>query len=177
MTGRSSRRERREMERFLVLGLCFVAAAEVVAALGSDRRFVPWVSGVAAALVLLVLLRLLSDSGRPAQAEQISDPREESLRRWISQTETSIRWSDSTRADWDRHLRPKLAREFQMSTGISTASGQSKNREALRDTGQMVFGEDLWQWVDPENIARTGGSQPAPGRRALAEILERLDRI
>ena len=41
----------------------------------------------------------------------------------------------------------------------------------------MLFGDELWQWVDPENVSRTGGHEPGPGRDALDEILQRLERL
>ena len=41
----------------------------------------------------------------------------------------------------------------------------------------MLFGTELWGWVDPDNVARTGGSEPGPGRGALNEILQRLEQI
>ena len=44
-------------------------------------------------------------------------------------------------------------------------------------TGRMLFGDDLWQWVDPENISRTGGHKPGPGRGTLDQILQRLERL
>ena len=41
----------------------------------------------------------------------------------------------------------------------------SRPRTARRFTppGEMLFGAELWAWVDPENVARTGGSEPGPG--------------
>jgi hypothetical protein len=48
---------------------------------------------------------------------------------------------------------------------------------AFQATGKMLFGSELWQWVDPQNISRTGGDEPGPGREALAEILERMERV
>jgi hypothetical protein len=35
----------------------------------------------------------------------------------------------------------------------------------------------MWGWVDQENIARTGGREPGPGRAALEEILQRLEQV
>lgn len=44
-------------------------------------------------------------------------------------------------------------------------------------TGRMVFGDELWQWVDPQNISRTGGREPGPGREVLHDILVRLAKL
>ena len=84
-----------------------------------------------------------------------------------------IRWADSSRRDWDRHLRPRLAREFMLATGQRA----NKDPAVMQATGRMVFGDELWQWVDPSNVAETGGREPGPGRAALSEILERLERV
>jgi hypothetical protein len=84
-----------------------------------------------------------------------------------------ISQSEATRRDWDRHLRPTLARQFEMATGQK----RSKDRAAYNATGQMLFGADLWPWVDPENVTRGGVEEPGPGREALDEILQRLERV
>jgi hypothetical protein len=161
------------MKKLLAASLCLVAGVELFACFLHDRRFVLWASGVAVALVLLAIRRFLVDEIQPAPDELISNDPGESLRRWLSRTETLIRWSESTRADWDRHLRPRLAREFQMATGLR----QAKDPAALQATGRMLFGAELWGWVDPGNIAPTGGREPGPGRTALDEILQRLEQI
>ena len=41
----------------------------------------------------------------------------------------------------------------------------------------MLFGADLWAWVNPENVSRTDAEKPGPGRAALDEILQRLERV
>jgi len=84
-----------------------------------------------------------------------------------------ISWSESTRSDWDRHLRPMLARQF----GIATGQKQNKNPEGFRATGRMLFGDELWAWVDPDNVARTDKQKPGPGRSALDEILRKLEQV
>ena len=98
---------------------------------------------------------------------------EESLRGWLSRTETLIQRSESTRADWDRHLRPMLARQFEIATGQK----QAKDPAAFDATGRMLFGEELWAWVDPNNVSRTGAREPGPGRAALRRSCERLEQV
>jgi hypothetical protein len=95
------------------------------------------------------------------------------MQRWISRTESLIRWADSSQADWDRHLRPRLAREFMTATG----QRQGRDNASMQATGRMVFGEDLWQWVDPSNISHADARNPGPGRDALYAILQRLERV
>ena len=160
------------MKKLVVVGLCLVIGVEFMA-ITSDRRLVLFVSGVALAAVLFAVRRFLVGEVGHAPAEPPSHDPAESLRRWRSRTETLIRWSESSRADWDRHLRPKLAREFQMATGHR----QGKDPAALQATGRMLFGPELWAWVDPGNVARTGGHEPGPGRAALDEILQRMEQI
>ena|SRR5258708_6327741 len=160
------------MKRLITLGVCLIAGAELLALIAHDRRFVLAASGVALALVLLDVRRLLGHGIQPA-AEPEPDDLGDSLRRWLSTTETTIRWSESTRADWDRHLRPMLARRYEMATG----QRQAKDPAAFHAGGRMLFGAELWEWVNPNNIRRTPDRQPGPGRAAFEEILRRLEQV
>ncbi len=160
------------MKKLLALGIILIVGIEVLALVVQDRRFVLGAAGVALALVLLNLRRVL---GHPLQPEVDPDPDDlgDSLRRWLANTETTIRWSESTRGDWDRHLRPMLARRFELTTG----QRQAKDPAAFRATGEMLFGLELWDWVNPNNVGRAAAGQPGPGRAALEEILRRLEKV
>jgi hypothetical protein len=160
------------MKRLMAAGVCIVLVAEVLALCLPDRRFVLAISGVALAVALLALRWYLVRDVEPGPPEADANGSGESLRRWVSRTETLISWSDSTRRDWDRHLRPMLARQFEMATGQRKA----KDPVAFHAVGRMLFGAELWGWVDPEDIAR-GGREPGPGRAALDEILQRLEQV
>jgi hypothetical protein len=122
---------------------------------------------------VLVSLRRALARGLDADAEPDDDDLGDSLRRWLSNTETTIRWSESTRADWDRHLRPMLARRYEMTTG----QRQSKDPVSFHATGRILFGPELWEWVNPNNVIRSGDRQPGPGRAALQEILQKLEQV
>jgi hypothetical protein len=137
------------MKRLIALGVCLVVGIELL----NVRRYL--------------------GHGKQPEAEPDHDDLGKSLRHWLSTTETTIRWSDSTRADWDRHLRPMLARRYEMTTG----QRQSKDPMAYHASGQMLFGAELWEWVNPNNVTRTGDRQPGPGRAALEEILRRLEQV
>jgi hypothetical protein len=160
------------MKRLIALGVCLIVGTELLALTLHDRRLVLAASGAAAALVLLNIRRVLGHGLQPA-VEPDDDDLRDSLRRWLATTETTIRWSESTRADWDRHLRPMLARRFEIATG----HGQAKDPSAFHATGRMLFGPELWEWVNPNNVARTGGHEPGPGRAKLEEILQRLEQV
>jgi hypothetical protein len=161
------------MKALSAVTLCLVAGLEVYALFLHDRRYVLWVAGAVVAVVLLAVRWLLADTTRSAPDVGTSGDPGESLRRWMNRTESLIRRSESTRADWDRHLRPTLAREFAMATG----QRQVKDPAAFQATGRMLFGEQLWQWVDPNNVAQTGRREPGPGRAVFDEILQRLERV
>ena len=161
------------LKKLVAAGLCLVIGVQVLVMLTPDRRFVLVIVGGAVALFLLALRwYMVRGTGDEPVAPPINDA-EESLRRWLSRTETLISWSESTRSDWDRHLRPMLARQF----GIATGQKQNKNPDGFRATGRMLFGDELWAWVDPENVARTNQHVPGPGRAALDEILRRLEQV
>jgi len=160
------------MKRLVVLGICLMVGVELLALIVQDRRFVLAAAGVALGLVLLNIRRALGHPNEPP-VEPGSDDLGESLRRWLANTETTIRWSESTRSDWDRHLRPMLARRYELTTG----QRQAKDPAAFRATGEMLFGSELWEWVNPNNVERVAASQPGPGRAAFEEILRRLEQI
>jgi hypothetical protein len=161
------------VKKHVAAGICVVIVAELVALVLLDRELFGVASGLIVALVILALRLLLSrDTDLDQWGEGSNDPAE-SLRRWLSRTETLISRSESTRRDWDRHLRPMLARQFELATG----QRQARNPAAFQATGQMLFGTELWTWVDPQNVSRTGGDEPGPGRAALAEILQRMERV
>ena len=158
------------MKRLITLGVLLIIAVELMALIIHDRRFVLVAAGAALALVLLSVRRALG-SGTEESADLGPDDQGDSLRRWLATTESTIRWSESTRADWDRHLRPMLARRYEITTGQK----QSKNRMAYHAVGRILFGAELWEWVDPNNVTRTGDRSPGPGRAALGEILRKLE--
>lgn len=161
------------MKRIVAAGVLLVAGVELLAFSGPDRGLILVMSGVAVACALLGLRWYLVRDAALDREQQRTDDAAESLRRWLARTETLIGQSDATRRDWDRHLRPTLARQFEMATGQK----RSKNRAAYDATGTMLFGAELWAWVDPENVARGGVDEPGPGRTALDEILQRLERV
>jgi hypothetical protein len=160
------------MKKYVAASVCVVVTAELVAVVLLDRELFSVASGLAVAIVLLALRGLLAREGKLDTSADGCEP-SESLRRWLSRTETLIGRSESTRRDWDRHLRPMLARQFELATG----QRQLRNPTAFQATGQLLFGAELWAWVDPQNVSRTGGDEPGPGRATLAEILQRMERV
>lgn len=160
------------MKKIISLGVCLIIGIELLALTQHDRRWVLAAAGVGLAVVLLSLRRALA-RGFDADTEPGADELGDSLRRWLSTTETTIRWSEATRADWDRHLRPMLARRYEMTTG----QRQSKDPTAFHATGRMLFGAELWEWVNPNNVRRSGDREPGPGRAALEEILLKLEQV
>ena len=160
------------MKKLIALGISVVLSAELAALSLHDRRFVLWVAGAATLFALVNVRQVLGRDIEPSPAA-IPNALEESLRSWLSRTQTLIHRSDSTRADWDRHLRPMLARRFAIATGHK----QSKDPAAFDATGRTLFGAEMWAWVNPNNISPTGAREPGPGRATLEEILERLEQV
>ncbi|MEO8814612.1 MAG: hypothetical protein ABI307_12100 [Mycobacterium sp.] len=160
------------MRTLATQGVLLVAGVELLAVLLHQRQLVAWAAGIVTAFLLLGIRRMFSefDDGLAGDQEMPDEPGE-SLLRWRSSTESRIRWSESTRTDWDRHWRPILARNFEISTGQRRA----KDSAAFHATGRALFGTDLWQWVDPGNVAPTEDPERGPGRAALEEILQRLE--
>lgn len=159
------------MKALALQGVLLVLAVQLAVLFTHQRQVLLLATGIAVAMPLAGIRRLLTTggTGSPEVSAPIDEPGE-SLRQWLSATEARIRWAESTRADWDRRWRPILARRFEVSTGQPRA----KN-EAFSATGVMLFGDELWPWVDPGNVASTGGRGPGPGRAVLEEILYRLE--
>lgn len=155
------------MSRILVAGILGVVIAELVGVMVGW----PWALPAAGVAVLFFALQIrgnLAGVRRPADEDPAQDPALEPLHRWKSQTESLIQWADATRGEWDRYLRPKLARDFLQAT-------RQKEPAAVAAAGRLLFGEDLWQWVDPQNVSAAKRNDPAPGRATLDTILQRLE--
>ena len=155
------------MSRILAGGFLGVLVAEVAAVMIGWKWALP-AAGVALALFALHVRANLAGVRRPAQTEPAIDPALESLYRWKAQTESMLQWADTTRGDWDRYLRPKLARDFLQAT-------RQKEPAAVAAAGRLLFGPELWQWVDPQNVSSARRNDPGPGRATLDTILERLE--
>ncbi|MGE2732549.1 hypothetical protein ACQI4F_24035 [Mycolicibacterium vaccae] len=156
----------------LVTGTLVLVAATGLLAWMVDRQLVLPACGVALTAGLITARWRLAHPVRDGELAPANSA-DAALRRWLSRTETLISWSESSRADWDRRLRPMLARQFEMTAGTRKA----KDPRAFQSSGLMLFGPQLWAWVDPENISRSGGGEPGPGRDTLDAILRRLEQI
>jgi hypothetical protein len=160
------------VKKLVALGVAVVLTAELAALTLHDRRWVLWAAGAAALFALVNVRQALGRDVEPSPPP-IPNALEESLRSWLSRTQTLIHRSESTRSDWDRHLRPMLARRF----AIATGQKQAKDPAAFDATGRTLFGAELWGWVTPNNVSQTGAREPGPGRATLEEILERLEQV
>ncbi|MFE3546942.1 hypothetical protein ACFXK0_28600 [Nocardia sp. NPDC059177] len=159
--------------RGAVIGFAVVAVVLIeIALLRLDRDFVLLAVAFPVAVALAVLVRSMRHRVLREEplTEYIDNGPAEMLGRWHARAEMLTARADGTRADWDRHLRPLLAKEFELSTGLRVA----KNRRATEAAGQLQFGPELWLWVDPANSALRDQTGRAPGREALDEILRRL---
>ncbi|MGW0329606.1 hypothetical protein [Nocardia sp. NPDC003183] len=155
----------------IVTAVLAVAVIEVtLVRLDRDSVLLAVAVPVAAALAMLVRSLRHRVIREEPLTEYIDNGPAEMLGRWHARAEMLTARADGTRADWDRHLRPLLAKEFELSTGLRV----SKNRRATEAAGQLQFGPELWRWVDPANSALRDHTGRAPGREALDEILRRL---
>jgi hypothetical protein len=150
-----------------------VAAVEIASLLLTDDRATALkLTGVALALAFVAIRSRLGRGPTPESADPAAGHTGTALSRWVERTEAQIAWSDSTRADWDRRLRPMLARQFE----FASRQTRARNPKAFQATGRVHFG-DLWAWVDPDNVSRTGAREKGPGREAFTNIIERLERL
>ncbi|MDV6014445.1 hypothetical protein [Haloechinothrix sp. LS1_15] len=81
-----------------------------------------------------------------------------------------------TRADWDRHVRPVLAKEFAEITANRHPHAPETATEGERHrAGVRLFGATLWPLVDPEQAFTTRLGHQGPGPDALEAIVDRLE--
>ncbi|MCM6772855.1 hypothetical protein NDR87_05655 [Nocardia sp. CDC159] len=159
----------------IVAGAIALILLVELAALGDQRALLPVLTGVPLTGGLALLLWSLAERARHVERDDSADNEidngpAEMLRRWRARAQMLAERADGSRADWDRHLRPLLAKEFELSSGHRIA----RDRRAIESAGIMQFGPELWPWVDPANSALRDQRNRAPGRAALDEILRRL---
>lgn len=165
----------RSRRRVITGGAIVVVVAVEAIALGDQRDALPLLAGIPVLIALALLVRSLAERRRTQALDgpdddEIDNGPAEMLRRWRARAQMLAERADGSRADWDRYLRPLLAKEFELSTGHRI----TKNRRATEAAGQLLFGPELWRWVDPANSATRDQNTRAPGRAALDEILRRL---
>jgi hypothetical protein len=161
------------VKKLAIVGAALVLGCQLMVLGHPDRRVALWMGAFAAAVVLLVVRWFLVRDARLTIDESRARDPTESLRRWRTKTEILIARADSTRSDWDKYLRPMLARQFELATGRR----KGKDPRVFHATAVALFGDRLWPWVDPDNVSPTGTQEPGPGRQVLAEVLERLEKI
>ncbi|MEU2031717.1 hypothetical protein [Nocardia amamiensis] len=165
------------MTRVAAVITCVIAVAVVeLVAVERARGLLLVVAGIPVAMALGWLVWSLLDrsgAGEEPEIDEMENGPAEMLQRWHARAQMLADRADGTRAEWDRHLRPLLAKEFELSTGQRVA----KNRRAVEAAGIHQFGPELWRWVDPANSSLRDQTSRAPGRAALDEILSRLQRM
>ncbi len=159
----------------IVVGAVVLIGLIELIALSNQRDLLPILVGIAVFGALALLLRSVVERARGVQRADIEDydienGPAEMLSRWHARAQMLATRADGTRADWDRYLRPLLAKEFELSSGHRN----TKNRKATEVAGRLQFGPELWRWVDPANSSPRDQTTRAPGRAALDEILRRL---
>lgn len=153
--------------------LLVVILAEASVASSPLRSLTLPITGAVVAVALYLLWRQLRSAPEQKPLPPAGLSADETLHRWLARAEARISWAERTRGDWDRHLRPLIAADFETAAGHR----QSKDRAALAATGLMMFGPELWPWVDPNGASHDERAEPAPGRAVLQSILERLEQM
>ncbi|MFR9752855.1 hypothetical protein ACL02S_17725 [Nocardia sp. 004] len=156
---------------------CVLAVVLIeLVAIGQARELLLVAAGIPVAVGLGWLVWSLFeqfDTSDESDIDEMENGPAEILRRWQARAQMLVDRADGTRAEWDRHLRPLLAKEFELASGQRA----TRNRRAVEAAGIHQFGHELWRWVDPVNSALRDQTGRAPGRAALAEILSRLQRM
>ena len=126
-----------------------------------DRRLVLATIGVAVALALLAL-RWYLVHGTATEAAASS----QRCRRVVAPLAVPHRDADLVVGIHPIGLGPPPSPDARAAVRHRDRSeAESKNPKAFHATGRMLFGDELWAWVDPENIARTDSTCRARGGR------------
>ncbi|MFF0494422.1 hypothetical protein ACFYTQ_35855 [Nocardia sp. NPDC004068] len=146
-----------------------VAGAESIALLIARPLLLP-VSGCALAAAEFLLGREIA---RRAPEPEPDTTETTLVEQRLARVATLAARADGTRGDWDRHVRPLVSREFELTLGVHAGDRSA----AAREIGTGYFGSELWRWVDPANVAGPHGDRdaPGPGRDTLCRIMDRLD--
>ncbi|WP_063042319.1 hypothetical protein [Nocardia pseudovaccinii] len=158
-------------DRGVFVAVLAVAGVEL-AAVAVDRRLLAVVSGIALATIVVAFAALSMRASGDVVTPPVESPGMESVTRWRARTSVLLQYADGSRGEWDRQVRPLLAREFLLAIGSPEPGGN-----ALSEAGRDFFGPELWRWVDPSAAMVTADSVPGPGRATLGEILERMTRL
>lgn len=120
------------------------------------------------AIVALLAWRLSLIPRRPEEST-VDDAPAPAPDTSIDRARATVDWADGSRADWDRHVRPLLAREV--------AELLRARRDPVAPQGGRLLGPDLWPLVDPAQPFTAEPDRPGPGRDGLARILDQLERL
>ncbi|NKY84045.1 hypothetical protein [Nocardia veterana] len=153
-----------------------VAFAVQLAALLADRMSAAAAAGaVVLALSTVVFVTQVARAPVAAAARDdaaAADERDRLLRK-RSRASVLLDHADGTAGEWDRHVRPVLAREFLLALG----STHRDDPEAASRVGRDFFGERSWRWVDPAGAEPGTAQRPGPGRATFVTIVERLGEL
>lgn len=124
------------------------------------------------AVISLTMARLGLRSPKPAGRSTVDDMVDDTVDvvrdSALDRANATLAWVDGSRADWDRHVRPLFAGHLEAVLGGPTTG---------RATGELLFGAELWRLVDPAQPFTEHLDRPGPGRRAVDEILIRLEEL
>jgi hypothetical protein len=152
-------------DRALIAATAGVVLAEAVT-FAVDRRHLAVVTGILLAVIVLGCAAALPGDRAPRRPAPAEDPLwERALARRRSRATALLLYADGSRADWDKHIRPMLAREFQRYCGGPAAAAGH---------GPALLGPQLWPWVDPDATDVTAHDRPGPGAATLTAIIERM---
>jgi hypothetical protein len=122
---------------------------------------------VVAAVAIIAWRAAIAAGNRWSTVDNADPPPADSS---VDRAKATIGWAEGTRADWDRHVRPVLARELTEVLRARRVPGETP-------IGQRVLGAELWPLVDPSHPFTADLARPGPGRDGLARILDQLERL
>jgi hypothetical protein len=132
-----------------------------------------WLTAVNVVAILALFVWRSSLIPRRPDASMVDDEPAPPADTSMARARATADWADGSRADWDRHVRPLLAREV----AELLRARRDPTAPQPAHTGGRLLGPDLWPLVDPAQPFTAEPDRPGPGRDGLARILDRLERL
>jgi hypothetical protein len=150
-----------------------VAAAVVAALVAGGARGLFYAGLVAALLELLLLRARLIDLTRVRRRRRSSAEPADALERSFSQLRDELYWTAHSRREFDRTLRPRLARIL----AVRLVEGRGVRLDHSPARAQELVGPETWALLDPSRPNTMDRSRAGVSTAELRRSVERLEAL
>ena len=131
-------------------------------------------AAIAAAVLGLVLLRMsMTDLRRTRWRKPADQPGPDALQRSFGQVLNDLAWSGHSMREFDRTLRPRLARI--LGVRLVDNHGVRLDRDPLR--AQELVGAECWRLLDPARAKVLDWDAPGVDLHTVRRVVDRLEAL